>query len=510
MKVRETHAHSHTPIVLLSITVGLLAALVVMYGYQATAATPATGPTTNVAQLDRTFPQIAAETEPAVVSIFTKSVPQAQPQAEIPEELRPFFRQFGPGGPEGGAPMTPMPGHALGSGWIYSEDGYIVTNAHVVKDATDIRVKLHDREADDHQYEAKVVGNDPRTELALLKIDAGRNLPTLKLGDSKSLKVGEWVMAVGSPFELEQTVTAGVVSAKGRTLDSSDPRFRMGDIIQTDASINPGNSGGPLVNLEGRVIGVNVAILSGGMPGNVGIGFAIPAATVEEVVPRLKAEGKMVRGWLGIEIRDLNENLRDAYKVPEGGALVEQIRDDGPAKGSDLHEEDVIVGVNGEHVKDSWSLQQAVASHRPGEEITLDVVRAGEPAQVKIKLGETPAASVDRAGREPKAGGSPAGSALGMSLAPLTPEVAEQNGLAAKSGVYITKVAPDSEAFERGLQPGDVIEKINATPVKTVGDVTRTVEQAQKNHDRFVLLRIARMGPDGEREVITIDLNLAP
>jgi serine protease Do len=286
--------------------------------------------------------------------------------------------------------MAPMPRGGLGSGWVYSEDGYIVTNAHVVKDATDIRVRLYDRDGDDRQYEAKLIGTDPRTELALLKIDAGRKLPTLGVGDSHALQVGEWVMAVGSPFELDQTVTVGVVSAKGRMLGSGDPRFQMGDIIQTDASINPGNSGGPLVDLDGRVIGVNVAILSGGAPGNVGIGFAIPAATVERVIPQLKADGKIVRGWLGITIRDLNGNLRDAYKVPDGGALVETMRGDSPAKAGGLREEDVIVGVNGEAVKDSWALQQAVANHRPGEELKLDVVRGGKHEEVRVKLGDIP------------------------------------------------------------------------------------------------------------------------
>ena len=507
MKVREAQAHSHTLIVLSSVAVGMLAVLLVMYGYQARAATPETGPTTNVMQLNRTFPQIAAETKPAVVSIFTKSVSkEQQPQAEVPEELQPFFRQFG-GPPGGGAPMAPMPSHALGSGWVYSEDGYIVTNAHVVKDATDIRVRLYDREGDDRQYQAKLIGADPRTELALLKIDAGRKLPTLPVGDSRALNVGEWVMAVGSPFELEQTVTVGVVSAKGRMLDSGDARFRMGDIIQTDASINPGNSGGPLVNLEGRVIGVNVAILSGGAPGNVGIGFAIPAATVEQVIPTLKAEGKVVRGWLGISIRDLDGNLRDAYKVPNGGALVETIRSDGPAKDGGLREEDVIVAVNGEAVKDSWALQQAVANHRPGEELKLDVVRDGKHETVGLRLGETPTNLASAPEAEPSQAEA-AGTALGMTLAPITPEVAAQNNLPEKQGVYIAKIAPDSVALDQGLQPGDVIHKVNATKVSTVEDVTKTIDQAQKNHEKFVILRIERQDRTGERQMITIDLDL--
>jgi serine protease Do len=265
----------------------------------------------------------------------------------------------------------------------------------------------------------------------------------------------------------------------------------MGDIIQTDASINPGNSGGPLVDLAGNVIGVNVAILSGGMPGNVGIGFAIPAATVEQIVPKLLASGKVVRGWLGISIRDLDGNLRDAYKVPEGGALVETIRDDGPAKNSGLHEEDVIVGVNGQKVKDSWALQQAVASHTPGEELALSVVRSGKPDEVKVKLGETPTSFASTQSTEPKpeeATGA-TGSALGMSLAPVTPQVAQQNGLPEDHGVYIAKVDPNSVAADRGLQPGDVIEKVNTTTVKTVDDVTKTIGQAQKDHSKFVILR---------------------
>ncbi len=512
MKVREAQAHSHTVIVLLSALVGVLAAFLVLYGYQATAAPPVTGPTTNVVQLDKTFPQVAEATKPAVVSIFTKSVPQQQPQAEVPEELKPFFRHFGmPGTPgmpgEGGEPGTPMPGHALGSGWVYSEDGYIVTNAHVVKDATDVRVRLYDRPDDDHQYEAKVIGSDPRTELALLKIDAGRKLPTLRVGDSRALKVGEWVMAVGSPFELEQTVTVGVVSAKGRMIDSGDERFRMGDIVQTDASINPGNSGGPLVDLEGEVIGVNVAIVAPGAPGNVGIGFAIPAATVDQVVPRLKAEGKVVRGWLGVTIRDLDGNLRDAYGAPEGGALIETIREDGPAKGSGLKEEDVVVGVDGETVKDSWALQQAVANHRPGEDLKLDVVRNHKRETVVVRLAETPASFASAPSAE-SAPDKAAGSALGMSLAPITPEVAQANHLPEKQGVYVAKIAPDSVARDSGLQPGDVIRKVNRTDVSKVEDVTKTIDEARQNHDKFVILRVERQDGAGERQMITIDIEL--
>jgi serine protease Do len=218
----------------------------------------------------------------------------------------------------------------------------------------------------------------------------------------------------------------------------------------------------------------------------------------------------VVRGWLGITIRDLDANLRDAFKVPEGGALVETIREDGPAKSSDLHEEDVIVGVNGQKVKDSWALQQAVASHSPGEQVTLDVVRNGKPDEVKVKLGETPASFASTQGTEskPEEATGVTGSALGMSLAPVTPQIAQENGLPDDHGVFIAKVDPNSAAADRGLQPGDVIERVNTTTVKTVDDVTKTIGQAEKDHDKFVILRIARMGDDGEREMITIDVDL--
>ncbi|MBM3497497.1 MAG: PDZ domain-containing protein [Armatimonadetes bacterium] len=525
----ETHSHRHTHIliILLSALVGAAGTFLVLYGQGANRPMPAATAQDTASRLESAFVKIASETKPAVVNITVRT-PMARGRAmgRMPEEFRrffddPFFRGWGIQPPEGegegegrgeGDEAVP-PGEdqnlSLGSGWVYSEDGYIVTNSHVIKDATDIRVTLHDRENDKKEYPAKVVGDDPRTELALIKVDAGRPLPTLKVGNSKDLKVGEWVMAVGSPFQLEQTVTVGVVSAKGRFLDHPGAKFRIGDIIQTDASINPGNSGGPLMDLDGNVIGVNVAILSPGVPGNVGIGFAIPAETVEQVLPLLKAEGRYARGWLGISIRDLNENKRDWYKVPDGGVLVEEVREDGPAKGSDLQAEDVIVAINGESVVDSWALQKAVASHRPGEELTLSVVRDGKPREVKIALGETPAQYTGYAEPEQKPAETPttATQVLGLTLGSLTPAVAEEKGLAEKEGVYIEAVAPNSEAAEKGLLPGDVILKANVTEVKTAQDVTQVIQQAKDNGEKYVIVRIARMNPEGERQVITIDLD---
>jgi serine protease Do len=512
------HRHTHIMIILLSVLAGAAITFVVLYGQGAARPMPAAGAQADVQQLGASFVSIADHTRPAVVNITVKTSTRTRsPLGEMPEEWKrffedPFFRGGRPGdekGGEGEQPPPEMPGFSLGSGWVYSDDGYIVTNSHVVKGATDIKVTLHDREGDQKEYAAKVVGNDPRTELAVIKIDAGRKLPTLTVGDSRNLKVGEWVMAVGSPFQLEQTVTVGVVSAKGRFLDQPGSKFRIGDIIQTDASINPGNSGGPLVDLKGEVIGVNVAIISGGVPGNVGIGFAIPAETVQDVVPKLMTQGKIARGWLGISIRDLNDNTRDYYKVPDGGILVEEIRSDGPAKDSDLQAEDVIVSVNGERVRDTWALQKAVAAHQPGEELTLGVVRNGKPRDVKLTLGETPTAytGVEEEKEKPKPAAEAGTRVGGLTLEAITAAVAEEKGLAEKEGVYIKAVAPDSEAAEKGLLPNDVILKVNVTETKTVDEVVKAFDQAKGAGDKYVILRIARVTPDGERQIITLDLD---
>jgi serine protease Do len=527
------HRHTHVLIILLSALVGAAGTFLVLYGHGASRPMPAVSAQDSAARLESAFVKIASEAKPAVVNITVKTkTPRMPAMGQMPEEFRrffedPFFRGWGQQPPEGdekggdegaeeggegeeGGGPEAMPNYSLGSGWVYSEDGYIVTNSHVVKDAIDIKVTLHDLESDKKEYPAKVVGDDPRTELALIKIDPGRKLPSLRVGDSKQLNVGEWVMAVGSPFQLEQTVTVGVISAKGRSLDPPGAKFRIGDIIQTDASINPGNSGGPLVNLDGEVIGVNVAILAPGAPGNVGIGFAIPSETVQQVVPLLKSEGRFARGWLGISIRDLNENKRDYYKVPEGGVLVEEVREDGPAKGSDLQGEDVIVAINGEKVTDTWSLQKAVASHRPGEELTLSVVRDGKPREVKISLGETPSQYAGYAEEEKKVEAEAPVTAtqiLGLTLDSITPALAEEKGLPAKEGVYIKAVAPNSEAAEKGLLPDDVILKANVTEVKTAEDVINVIKAAKDNGEKYVIVRIARVTPEGERQVITIDLD---
>jgi len=500
--------HSHITIILLSVIVGaLLAALVIYYPQVqsiANAQAQVAGAGSNVVkELDRAFTSVAERTLPAVVSISVETVggPLDMSDEEAgpnPDDLfndpffGPFFKQFRGGGKDKGAQPKLRPhGHSLGSGWIYRDDGYIVTNSHVVRNAEKITVRLHDVEGDETEYPAKLVGSDPKTELAVIKVDVKRKLPTLKLGSSKDAKVGQWVMAVGAPFELEQTVTVGVISAKGRFLPGQSKYIRIGDVIQTDASINPGNSGGPLVNMDGEVVGINVAIVSSGLaPGNVGIGFAIPADTARDVVDQLIQNKKVARGWLGITIGDLDENMKDFYGAPEGGALVEGINKDGPAVNSDLKVDDVIVAVDGEKVKDTWDLQKAIAMRRPGTEVTLSVIREKKPVTVKIKLGEMPAkyAGLEEEKKQPSVAQS---SPLGIKVEDLTPDTAEQLGIDRKTGVVVRSVNPDGPSADR-LMTGDVITRINRTDVNSVADYNKALDEARAAKSAYVIVGYER------------------
>jgi serine protease Do len=505
--------HSHITIILLSVIVGaLLAALVIYYPKvhtPADAQTQVTGAGTGIMkELDAAFTGVADRTTPAVVSISVETVGGApsmggDEEGADPGDLfnnpffEPFFKEFrGGGAGKGEKPKVQPRGHSLGSGWVYREDGYIVTNSHVIRNADKITVRLHDVEGDETEYPAKLVGSDPKTELAVIKVDVNRKLPTLKLGSSKDTKVGQWVMAVGAPFQLEQTVTVGVISAKGRFLPGQSKYIRIGDIIQTDASINPGNSGGPLVNMNGDVVGINVAIVSSGItPGNVGIGFAIPADTARYVVEELVQNKKVARGWLGITIGDLDDNMKDFYGAPEGGALVEGINKDGPAVNSDLKVDDVIVAVDGEKVKDTWDLQKAVSVRRPGVDVTLSVVRDKKTVEVKVKLGEMPAkyAGLEEEKQEPAVAQS---SPLGIKVEDLTAETARQLGIERKTGVFVRSVNPDGPAAQR-LQSGDIITRVNRTVVNSVAEYNKAIEEAKNAKATYVIVGYERQA-DGE------------
>ena len=488
--------HSHITIILLSIVVGAVLAGVVMYYPKAQV--PATAQTTTAGKpmatakaLETAFVSVADQTLPAVVSIDAETRGGISNIEDFEEFFRdnpffePFFKEFKKGDKD--KPELRRRGRSLGSGWIYREDGYIVTNSHVVRGAEKITVKLHDKANDDKEYDAKLIGTDPKTELAVIKIDAGRKLPSLKLGDSKNARVGQWVMAVGAPFQLEQTVTVGVISAKGRFLPGQSRYIRIGDVIQTDASINPGNSGGPLVNLDAEVVGINVAIVSSGlMPGNVGIGFAIPSNTAKIVVPQLIQDKKVARGWLGIGIDDLNENSRDFFGVPEGGVSVEDINEDGPASHSGLKVQDVIVAVNGEKIMDTWELQKAIAASKPGAEIALDVIRDKKPVKVKVKLGEMPGkyAGAEEPKSEEKATEK---SALGITVRALTAERAEALGISRASGLVVVGVDADGPAAGK-LRMGDVVIQINRTKVMTMDDLKRALAEAKKSGKKYVMV----------------------
>jgi len=510
-KTMFSHRHSHIIIILLSVLVGLGIAAMVMYSpathEQITPPASAQG----IANLEDAFVEVAAKVRPAVANITAEHVEKrAMPQ--IPPELRKFFEQF-PwpfGSPEYGPDdeeAIPFKSQSLGSGWIYREDGYIVTNTHVVKDGTNFQVQLFDQD-DDRKYDAKLVGKDPKTDLAILKIDVGRKLPTLSLGSSADASVGQWVMAIGTPFGLDQTVTAGIISAKGRFLPGLTKYIRLGNIIQTDAAINRGNSGGPLVNLRGEVIGINVAIFSPGMvAGNVGIGFAIPSDTARKVLPQLVEHKVVKRGWIGISLDELTTNTRDFYGV-EHGALVANIQENSPAADSDLQVEDVITAVNGQPVKDTWELQQAVGNSPPGTTVELTVVRNKKERTVAVTLGEMPAiyAGLEQPEETEEEKAAQGSTALGVTVRPITNEDRTRLNVRELAGVVVTHVAAGGPAQGK-LTKGDVISKVNQTSIKGLNDWENALEAARASSKSYVVLHVVRK-VDGEILHSIVDINV--
>lgn len=466
------------------------------------------------------FQSVAAKVLPAVVYINSDIVTPPDPrQEEMRKQLEELFRQQmpgykqAPGGPQmpgdddqGDGSAAPKPRAAAGSGWIYQEDGYIVTNAHVVRGATKVTVKLHDRENDQKEYPAKIVGIDPRSELAVLKIDAGRKLPTLPLGDSDAMQIAAPVMAVGSPFQLQQTVTVGVVSARGRIISGESEYFRLGNLIQTDASINPGNSGGPLVNLKGEVIGINVAIASPGatsVPVNIGIGFAIPSNVAKQVLPQLVKTGKVARGWLGVVIKELNDNLRDYYKVGDAGVLITQVNPDAPAA-KVLQANDIVTAIEGKPVRTSWDLQNAVANSAPKSRLNMEIMRNKQKMNVTVEVGEMPARY---AGLEAEPGKGEAAEVAGppITVRNITPELAQARSLCRTQGVFIEQVGGD---LADRLQRGDVITKIDDNDIANVDQYKAIIAKATAAKRPFVVLTIERMNPDGNKMTDVVDVPL--
>ncbi|MFD0986787.1 Do family serine endopeptidase [Methyloligella solikamskensis] len=417
------------------------------------------------------FSDLVKKVSPAVVSINVKgNTNGGEGEFDIPgmpdipkdSPFYEFFKRFGQG-PKGMPDRHPM--QAQGSGFFISPDGYLVTNNHVVEEADEITVTMEDGE----QYKAELVGNDPRTDVALLKVE-GDELPYVEFSD-KDPEVGEWVLAVGNPFGLGGTVTAGIISAHNRDIGSGPY-----DYLQIDAAVNRGNSGGPSFTLDGKVVGMNTAIFSPS-GGNVGIAFAVPAALVKEVVGQLKTSGSVDRGWLGVVIQNVTDDLADGVGLDEAkGALVSKVSEDGPAAAEGIEAGDVIVAVNGEEVEDSRDLARKIAELEPDTDVTLSVNRYGDEREVDVTLGKFPSGKQlaklrgdetpeeDSNGEEMKD--------LGLSIAP----AASVPG-AGEEGVVITEIAPDSDAAEKGLSVGDVILQVGGKDVTSAKDISEGIRE---------------------------------
>ncbi|RRW39064.1 DegQ family serine endoprotease [Ectopseudomonas oleovorans] len=434
------------------------------------------------------FTDLVEEASPAVVNISTRQKMPERAVAGHPalpdlEGLPPMFREFF----ERSIPQMPHnPGgrqreaQSLGSGFIISPDGYIMTNNHVVADADEIIVRLSDRS----ELEAKLIGADPRSDVALLKVE-GKNLPVVRLGKADDLKVGEWVLAIGSPFGFDHSVTAGIVSAKGRNLPSDS----YVPFIQTDVAINPGNSGGPLFNLQGEVVGINSQIFtrSGGF---MGLSFAIPMEVAMQVADQLKADGKVTRGWLGVVIQEVNKDLAESFGLDKpAGALVAQVLEGGPADKGGLQVGDVILSLNGKPIIMSADLPHLVGGLKPGEKAELNVVRDGSRRKLDVTIGTLPEEGQELAASGPAQGGERSSNRLGVTVVELTAE--QKKGLDLKGGVVVKEVLGGPAAMI-GLRPGDVITHLNNQAIDSTATFAAVAQELPKN--RSVSMRVLRQG----------------
>jgi serine protease Do len=414
------------------------------------------------------FAAIAKKTMPAVVNIATAL--QRSSRSGSNDPIEEFFSRF-----FGESTSRENNLRSLGSGILINKDGEILTNYHVVRYADTIKVKL----ADQSEHEARLVGKDERTDLALIKMrKSNGNLPFAKLGASVPLEVGDWVMAIGNPFGLEHTVTAGIVSAKGRVIGAGP----YDNFIQTDASINPGNSGGPLINSVGEVVGVNSAIFSQS-GGNVGIGFAIPIELAKKVVEQLRKNGRVVRGWLGVRAQDVTPGIALSLGLPRGHtemALVTEVTENSPAAESGVKTGDVIIKFNGKPVPKSHDFPVLIAETPPGQRITMKILRDKKEQTIAVKIGELPEDDPNQQleGRD---------DGVGLRVQRITPEAARRLSLASTRGVLVVEVQPDSPADVAGLEPADVIREVNQRPITNVKDFERFIRQGRRG-ERILLL----------------------
>ncbi len=427
------------------------------------------------------FSALAEKAKPGVVNIRTvKTVkgggrvfrhfygnPYGDEQNPFEDFFAPFFDN---------QPQREFKQRSLGSGFIIDADGYIVTNNHVIEDADEISVRLFD----EREFKAEVVGRDPKTDLALIKIKDADDLIALPMGDSGNLKVGTWVVAIGSPFGLEQTVTAGIVSAKGRIIDAGP----YDDFIQTDASINPGNSGGPLLNLDGEVVGINTAIVASGQ----GIGFAIPIDMARGIVTQLQEGGEVTRGWLGVGIQDLDKELAEYYGLKDQkGVLVTQVFEGDPAEKAGIQAKDIITAVDGKKVKTGRELSKIIANTPVGKKAKIEYIRDGRAKTVYVTLTKRTDDKEQGGSRQPVGEG---GDEIGLMIQDLTPNIANRFGLdQEETGVLVARVNNGSRADKAGVMPGDIIKEVNHKIVKNAAAYNKIMDKVDSKKEIRMLIK---------------------
>jgi serine protease Do len=422
------------------------------------------------------FSQLVNHVKPTIVNISTTTVikgPNMEDKFMGP--VNPFRDFFGDDFFDkffGNSPRREFKQRSLGSGFIIDQEGYILTNNHVVEKASSIKVKL----SDEKEYDATVVGRDSKTDIALIKINVKHQLPAAIFGDSDNLEVGDWVVAIGNPFGLEHTVTAGIVSAKGRVIGAGP----YDDFIQTDASINPGNSGGPLLNLKGEVVGINTAIVSGGQ----GIGFAIPINIVKELLPQLKSKGKVARGWLGVVIQKVTPEIAKSFGLKESeGALVSDVMEQSPAEKAGIKRGDVIISYNGKNIKDSETLPRLVGATEINKKVKVGIIRDGKPIEVEVVVGELPEEGL-RASKNPEVGKD-----FGLVVQEITSDIAKHLNLKDRKGVIVTDVAPGSPASDADIRSGDIIKEISRKPIRSMADFKEAIGSANIKEGVVMLIK---------------------